>query len=128
MPKIRQNADGQSEATYDPNGPFTGNPHDDRPEVVTPRAAAERDREKTGREGSEITPDSDPANVPGRADEIEPWCREVEDDRIAYARRIGTALDVERNRPTPRSTVISKLEGLQAELSRSRTDGSTHDN
>jgi hypothetical protein len=122
MPKAHRDP-ARAGGTYDPNGPFTGNPHDDRPEVVTKQPAVTDDTEVTQDATAYEAPDPNESRdvegeVPARADEIEPWVDAAGDDRTERARRIGAALNVERARPTPRTTVMSKLEGLQADLNR----------
>jgi hypothetical protein len=138
MPKINKDRPSQPHGSYDPNGPFTGNPHDDRPEVVTP-ADLERqqgevtedsqvtsDTEVTGQDGATEQADTD---VPTSAVEVVAWAC---DDRLAAterARRIGRAMSVERaRRGGPRATVMRELEAAQQELSRQGTRGSSHDN
>lgn len=103
MPKITSRG-----PSYDPAGPFTGNPHDDRPETVIKAPASE-----VVEEAEVVEPDTD---VPSTKDGLLAWCV-APDDRIERARRIGRALEIERAKAAPRVTVIRELEARQDDLS-----------
>lgn len=112
MPKITSQG-----PSYDPNGPFTGSPHDDRPEVVVPESTEPEVDDDTEVTHGEVDDDGDADDeVPTTRDAVLAWVDQAS-DRVERARRVGQALAAERERSNPRVTVLRELEDRQRELS-----------